>query len=65
MSVGEVKKYSRVACIKNYFGDRENQNASMWIAELKALNDAEKNYLATGAAKGLGLSQEQCDFVFV
>ena len=56
---------SRVAVIKEYFGDREGQNASGWIAELKALTDKEKDELATGAAKALGLPQDKCAFQFV
>lgn len=42
--------------IKEYFGQKEGQNATDFMRELRALDEASKTELAIGAAEKLGYS---------
>ena len=59
--IGGNKK-SRIACIKDYLGRQDNQTLKDFRDEFVALSDAEKLFLAQGAARELGYTQEQVDF---
>lgn len=48
--------------INRYFGKLPGQSNADFLQEMKALSVAEKHYLAVGAAKALGLTQEKVSF---
>ena len=52
--------FNKVKVIRDYFGPWENSRDLM--VQLKALSPEEKLELAVGAAKNMGLTQDQVDF---
>lgn len=66
---GSTKK-SQVIVLKTFFGfktkaDGTLQTLADFKREVDALTPAEKDSLATQAAKAQGLTQEECNFQFV
>ncbi len=57
-------KIGTAVVIKRYFG-AEGRTNMQFLAELKELSEDERNYLATGAAKELGIPAEQVSFPWV
>ena len=57
-----VKTRSKIGVIKEYFGFRKGDKASDFMTEIKALSSDERLDLAQGAARDLGLTQDQVDF---
>lgn len=53
---------SETVAINRYFGKLPGETNTQFLAELKALSLEDKHYLACGAAKELGLKQEQLQF---
>lgn len=53
---------SRMHILSEYFGRKPGQSLLDFAKETKALSEAEKDELARGAAKNLGLTQAECDF---
>ena len=53
---------SETIVINRYFGKKLGETNTQFLAELKALSAGEKHYLAVGAAKELGLRQDQVSF---
>jgi hypothetical protein len=51
-------KISKVKIIKDYF----EMDSKETMNEYKKLDEAERLELARGAAKHMGLAQDQCDF---
>lgn len=51
-----------MAVLRDYFGYKPDEGLKEFSAELKALSDEDKHELAAGAARNMGLTQEQCDF---
>lgn len=60
--MSDTKTKGITTVIKEYFGYREGQTLSDFAAEVKQLSDAEKLELAQGAARNLGLTQDQVGF---
>jgi hypothetical protein len=56
------KQKGKLGVIKEYFGFQLGQGLRDFQDECKALNDAEKTELAIGAAKNLGLTQDDVSF---
>lgn len=63
MTVVENKKRGAIGVLKDYFGFLPGQQLGQFAAECKKLSDAEKLELARGAARNLGLKQDDVDFV--
>lgn len=53
---------SRMHVLSEYFGRQPGQSLMDFAKETRALTEDEKDELAIGAAKNLGLTQDQCDF---
>ena len=51
---------TRIGIIKEYFGDVDN--GLTWLQELRPLTPEERQELAVGAAKEMGLAQDKLAF---
>lgn len=55
-------KHSMAGLIRDFFGNGPGKTASDFMAEYKALPDADRLWMAREIAKQRGHSQEECAF---
>lgn len=60
--MSEQKLKGQMTVLRNYFGALPGQGLKAFSDEVKQLSDAEKLDLAQGAARNLGLTQDEVNF---
>ena len=62
MAEEKTKKIGRLIVLRNYFGLKEGEDLRSFASECAKLTEEDKVELSQGAARELGLSQDQIDF---